>query len=376
MRVIQQQIKNCEIKAHRQVATCQIPKCLSCSENKGKKIPHKQHRGSITKDDNHPVSNTSIDNVDAANVPGYTWQHKGRPTLKKYKNFMLFVDHKTRLVYPSFQESKTAFEACRSKCDYETFVKRYNVTIDYYHDDNGAFQSETFQKSIDNKNQKLHFSGVNAQWQNGLVELSNGTLCAAARSMLNHSISRWDRTITAELWPFTIQHAKTIYNRTKRRSRDYELSPWEQFTGERSKLDQTDMHPLFCPVYVLDQRMQEGTSPPKWTKRTTQKVYVGHLHHYSKSVPMIWDPKTNLVSPQFHVMFDANFDTVQAHNLNIKQSDTLDRLFKTNRYIYDDTFGNKHTYLFPYEGADIHPDNLAPTIETCQTSFTMMSHFS
>jgi hypothetical protein len=46
----------------------------------------------------------SIDYVDAANVPGYTWKHKGLPTLKKYKNFMLFVDHKTRLVYPSFQE--------------------------------------------------------------------------------------------------------------------------------------------------------------------------------------------------------------------------------------------------------------------------------
>jgi hypothetical protein len=108
MREIQQQIKNCEIKANGQVATCQIPKCLSCSENKGKKISHKQHRGSITQDDNHPGSNTSIDHMDAANVTGYTWQHKGRPTLKKYKNFMLFVDHKTRLVYPSFQESKTA----------------------------------------------------------------------------------------------------------------------------------------------------------------------------------------------------------------------------------------------------------------------------
>jgi hypothetical protein len=70
MREIQQQIKNCEIKAHRQVATCQIPKCLSCSENKGKKISHKQHHGSITKDDNHPGSNTSIDHVDAANAPG------------------------------------------------------------------------------------------------------------------------------------------------------------------------------------------------------------------------------------------------------------------------------------------------------------------
>jgi hypothetical protein len=170
MREIQKQIKNCEIKANRQVATCQIPKCLSCSENKGKKRSHKQHRGSITQDDNYPGSNTPIDHVDAENVPGYTWRHKGRPTLKKYKILMLFLDHKTRLVYPSFQELKTTSEACPSKCDYEKFAQRYQVTVNSYHADNGAFHSETFQKSIDNKNQKLHFSGVNAQLQNGLVE--------------------------------------------------------------------------------------------------------------------------------------------------------------------------------------------------------------
>jgi hypothetical protein len=106
-------------------------------------------------------------------------------------------------------------------------------------------------------------------------------------------------------------------------------------------------------------------------KRKTQKVYVRHLHHYSKSVPMVWDPKTKLVSPQFHVMFDDNFNTVQATDPNIKQADTMDRLFKTNRYTYDDPVGNEHTYLFSHGGADIHPDNLTPTIETCHASFTM-----
>jgi hypothetical protein len=95
------------------------------------------------------------------------------------------------------------------------------------------------------------------------------------------------------------------------------------------------MHPLFFRVYVLDRRMKEGISPPKWTKRTTQKVYVGHLHH----LPMIWDPKTKLVSPQFHVMFDDNLDTVQAPNPNVKHTETMDRLFKTNIYQYNDPFG-------------------------------------
>jgi hypothetical protein len=128
---------------------------------------------------------------------------------------MLLVDHKAHLVYPSFQESKTASEACRSKCDYEKFAQQYQVTVKSYHADNGAFRYETFQKSIDNKTQQLNFSGVNAQWQNGLVECPNGTLCATARSMLNHAISRWDKTITTELWPFAIQHATAIYSTTK-----------------------------------------------------------------------------------------------------------------------------------------------------------------
>jgi hypothetical protein len=60
--------------------------------------------------------------------------------------------------------------------------------------------------------------------------------------------------------------------------------------------------------------------------------------YYSKSVPMVWDPKTKLVSPKFCVMLDNNFNTVQAPDPNITQADTMDRLFKTNRYKYDDPF--------------------------------------
>jgi hypothetical protein len=177
----------------------------------------------VTQNDNHPGSNTSIDHMDADNVPGYTWQHKGRPTLKKYKNFMLIADHKTRLVYLSFQESKTTSEACLSKYHYEKFAQRYQDTVKSYHADNRKFHSKTFLIAIDNKNQHINFSGVNSQWQNGLVERSNCTLCAAARSMPNHAISIWDKTKTAEIWPFAIQHAATIYNTTKQRSRDYNI---------------------------------------------------------------------------------------------------------------------------------------------------------
>jgi hypothetical protein len=81
-----------------------------------------------------------------------------------------------RLVYPSFQKTKSGAEACRSKYDSQTFAKCYNVDVESYHADSGAFRTIIFPKEIDNKHQKLSYSGVNVQWQNGLVERSNRTL--------------------------------------------------------------------------------------------------------------------------------------------------------------------------------------------------------
>jgi hypothetical protein len=119
--------------------------------------------------------------------------------------------------------------------------------------------------------------------------------------------------------------------------------------------------------------MQEGTPPPKWNKHTTQSVYVDQLHHYSKSIPMVWDPKTKVVLPQFHVMFGDNCDTVQPPDPNIKLTNTMNRIFKTENYKYDDPFGNEYTYIFSYGEVDILLYNPSPDIKTCQESITTAS---
>jgi hypothetical protein len=147
--------------------------------------------------------------------------------------------------------------------------------------------------------------------------------------------------------------------------------------GKNSRANALNLTKLTCIHYsvqfmFLTDVGKRAHQPLNGQNTQQKRVYVGHLHHYSKSLPMVWDPKTKLVSPQIHVMFDDNFDTVQAPDPNIKQADTMDRLFKTNRYTYDDPFGNEHTYLFSHGGADIHPENLTPIIETYQASFTMM----
>jgi hypothetical protein len=88
---------------------------------------------------------------------------------------------------------------------------------------------------------------------------------------------------------------------------------------------------------------------------------------------LIWDPITKLVSPQFHVVFDDNFETVQQPNRDDKIDDTMDILFKTNNYKYDDPFDNAHSYIFSYGGVEIHPDSLSPDIKTCQEYINVTS---
>jgi hypothetical protein len=92
-----------------------------------------------------------------------------------------------------------------------------------------------------------------------------------------------------------------------------------------------------------------------------------------KICPNDMGSKKKLVSPQFHVMFDDNFDAVQQPDTNIKLSDKMDSLFKTNNYKQDDPFSNEHTYLFSYGGVDIHPDTLSPNIKRHQESMMTSS---
>ena len=73
-----------------------------------------------------------------------------------------------------------------------------------------------------------------------------------------------------------------------------------------------NFHTFGCPVYVLDARLQSagGAGPPKWDARSRLGIYVGHSPLHAGSVALVLNPKTGLVSPQYHVVFDDDFSTV------------------------------------------------------------------
>ena len=71
-----------------------------------------------------------------------------------------------------------------------------------------------------------------------------------------------------------------------------------------------ELHTFGCPCYILDSRLQ--TNPkgvPKWEPRASLGIYLGQSPAHAANVALVLNPKTGLVSPQFHVVFDDNFAT-------------------------------------------------------------------
>jgi len=81
-----------------------------------------------------------------------------------------------------------------------------------------------------------------------------------------------------------------------------------QLTGARLE----HFHPFGCPAYVLDARLQGGVSKvPRWEPRSRLGVYLGHSPHHAGSVALILNLTTGHVSPQYHVIFDDDFTTIE-----------------------------------------------------------------
>ena len=324
-----------------------LPRCEACLRGKAKSRSHKRHKGTIGAAHAAPGLGVSVDHVEAGH-PGFLWQSKGAPTPRRYKYFSMYVDHHSRFLFPYFQETKSALETLKGKHAFEAFARARGVQIQHIHTDNGVFASDAFTKDVDRQHQTISFSGVNAHWHNGIIERFNGVIVQAARTMLLHATARWPGMITPEFWPFAVQHAINVYNVTTSRSRGHAATPWEIFTGSDSPWQVTDFKTLFCPVYILDRRLQEGLHTGKWHSRSELGVYIGHSHQYAGVVPLVWNPRTRLVSPQFHVIFDEHFDTVSpsAPTSAAALADLHQRLFSTARWSYADEFPADLRYYF------------------------------
>ena len=85
-----------------------------------------------------------------------------------------------------------------------------------------------------------------------------------------------------------------------------------RFSGVGVKsLGLRDFHAFGCPCYVLSSRLQtDPKGGSKWEPRARVGICLGRSPFHASNIALVLNPKTGLVSPQFHVAFDDDFTTV------------------------------------------------------------------
>jgi hypothetical protein len=90
-------------------------------------------------------------------------------------------------------------------------------------------------------------------------------------------------------------------------------TPYQTFaTLDTTPINISNFHTFGCPCYVLDHRLQSGSSIkiPKWEPRSRMGIYVGRSPLHASNVGLILNPPAGHVSTQFHVIYDHDFTTV------------------------------------------------------------------
>jgi hypothetical protein len=166
-----------------------------------------------------------------------------------------------------------------------------------------------FMDAIKTSNQTISFCGVGAHHQNGIAERRIRDITEAAQTCLLHAQHRWPKAITPNLWPQALKHVVNIRNSLPHQANS--SSPLLLFSGTDVQLNLQHFHPFGCPVYVLEAPLQTGNLFPKWNECSKVGIFLCHSPHHATSVPLILNTQTGFVSPQFHVVYDNNFDTIQ-----------------------------------------------------------------
>ena len=293
---------------------CKTPVCPACTYGKmtkrpwrTKQQPNKIEPVPVTK----PGDCVSVDQLEST-TPGFIAQLKGFLTFQRYTCATVFTDHYSRLSRVYIQKNLSAEENIKSKKLWEAFCKSHGVQTKHYHADNGHFADAAFLADVARQGQTITFCGVNSHFQNGISEKRIRDLQEAARTSLLDATSRWPRAIAPSLWPYALRFANDVYNVSPHLRGMHEgRSPLEIFADIEVRSNVKHFHPFGCPVYCLQNKLQANQNMNKWLPRARLGIYLGFSPNHARSVALILNPQTGLVSPQYHVKFDDLWETVE-----------------------------------------------------------------
>ena len=309
------------------LASIKAPTCKACQFGKQTKRARGENGDLRARFPDVPGGCVSVDQF-ISHTPGRVLTFSGKPTTRAYKCVTIFVDHATDKCFCHLQESTDAEETVKGKHVFERQCIEHNVHVQHYHCDNGIFRSKLFVDDCQQSGQSLSFCGVNAHHQNGIAERAIRTITVAARTMLLHANTKWPDVVKFDLWPFAVKVAMDLHNAIPT-SRNEGITPDELFAGiePRSHCRLNNYHVFGCPVFVLDESLQANNRIPRWEPRARQGVFLGFSSHHANTVAYVLNIRTNEISPQYHVVFDDMFQTVDVQRTNILSQELWEGLF-------------------------------------------------
>ena len=78
-----------------------------------------------------------------------------------------------------------------------------------------------------------------------------------------------------------------------------------------------NLHVFGCPVYVLQKEIADGKKIPRWRNRSTRGMHMGVSEKHSGDAPLVLNPKTGKITPQWNVIFDDWFSTITIEEDNL-----------------------------------------------------------
>ena len=89
----------------------------------------------------------------------------------------------------------------------------------------------------------------------------------------------------------------------------YDSSPISRLSGTKVEANLDQFHPFGSPVYVLENSLKSQKSHNKWSDRARVGIFMCHSPHHSTSVLLVFNTQSGNVSPQFHCIYDDDFNT-------------------------------------------------------------------
>ena len=296
------------------LADAPTPACIACLYGRATKRPwrhkaptnqQKKLRKATT-----PGERISVDMLQSPQ-PGFIAQITGILTKHRYNYATVYVDNFSGFSYLHLQKTASLDETLQGKKSFEMMAAQHGVQIHSYHADNGVFRANGWINDCHNKNQTLTFAGVNAHHQNGKAERRIRLLQELTRTQMIHLQHKWKVINTSPLWPYAMRMANDCLNQSPNMQHKSKLTAAQIFA--KSIVNDNPIHkqPFGSPVYVLQSPLQNNLPFQKWKHRSKLGLYLGPSPVHARNISLVLDLQTGHVSPQFHVVHDSTFLTVQ-----------------------------------------------------------------